>query len=306
MPLSFPEKSGMNIINIENLGPGQAIVNMRDLAVLDGAIYAGARLGPRNIVISIIFLPKPTIEATRHQSYRAFPIKSEVTLVIETDAGFRSIRGYVEANNPFIFSPEEYTQISVVCDDPYFYVSTDEEIHDYLMDSQNGDPIYDTSGSAIITSPYYENPDPLAKPFYLSSGLVSKDTIRNTGTSEIGIKVLITQWYPPYSRATVFKATGPNGDQNVQSIVLDLEKFYIDSGERRSGMITISTVPGNRYIIYEPFEEDLPTGEVVNLLPYATISGGWITLDVGPSKMWTDYTSNISYGVTARTLFSGV
>ena len=56
-----------------------------------------------------------------HDSYKYFPIKKKVTLLIETDNRICETYGYVESNEPDIFSSDETTQISIVCPDPYFY-----------------------------------------------------------------------------------------------------------------------------------------------------------------------------------------
>lgn len=120
-----PEKSGFIIENIEGLGPAKANINFTTLATIDGAIDNSARLDYRNIVMSLIFLEKPTIEDARLLSYRYFPIKRNITFRIETDRRICETVGRVESNTPTIFSSSgddrEGCQISIMCPDPYFY-----------------------------------------------------------------------------------------------------------------------------------------------------------------------------------------
>lgn len=128
LELMKPEKSGFVIQSITGLGPGKANINTSNLSTSDGAIYNSARLPSRNIVISIKYLWKNTIEEARQLSYKYFPIKRSVTLLIETDNRNAMIDGYVESNDPDIFSKEEGSDISIICPDPFFYDANEKTI----------------------------------------------------------------------------------------------------------------------------------------------------------------------------------
>lgn len=121
MELSYPERTGLMVYEVTGIGAGQASVNMLEMATTDGARYNSSRLTTRNIVMSIKLMELPTVEETRHKCYRYFPVKKNLTLKFHTDSGVRQIDGYVESNDPVIFSKQEYTQISIICPDPYFY-----------------------------------------------------------------------------------------------------------------------------------------------------------------------------------------
>lgn len=123
MVLASPEESGFAITNITGLGASKADINIVELPLYDGSIYNSARLETRNIVLYIKFLPNPTIEDSRLQTYKFFPVKRAVTLVFETDKRTCEIIGYVESNEPEIFDKQEGCQISILCPDPYFYSS---------------------------------------------------------------------------------------------------------------------------------------------------------------------------------------
>lgn len=120
--LADPWSSGFAITNIDGLGPVKADVSMTDITSLDGAIFNSARSGMRNIVISCLFVENPTIEETRLESYRYFPIKKPITLQIETDIRTYMVKGYVESNTPTIFSSAEGCEISIICPESYFTV----------------------------------------------------------------------------------------------------------------------------------------------------------------------------------------
>ena len=122
--LREPEKSGLYVESIEGLGPVKASINTTDLASADGALFNSARLSTRNIVITLGMLFDPTVEDSRQKAYRFFPVKSKVTLCFNTDRRTVTTVGYVESNDPNIFSKDETTQISIVCPDPFFYAVT--------------------------------------------------------------------------------------------------------------------------------------------------------------------------------------
>jgi hypothetical protein len=115
LELGFPERSGFLIQEISGLGPVKADINVSELSNIDGSIYNSARLPSRNIVFKLVLLESPTIEDTRQKSYKYFPIKKRVRLLIETTNRTAEIFGYVESNEPIIFSRQETTQISIVC-----------------------------------------------------------------------------------------------------------------------------------------------------------------------------------------------
>ena len=124
-----PEQSGFLISSVSGLGPAQATINSTEIATNDGSIFNSARLSQRNIVFYIYFEETEngeTIEDVRQKTYKYFPLKKQVVIVIETDKRIVYAVGYVESNEPGIFSRRESTQISIICPDPFFY-STGEE-----------------------------------------------------------------------------------------------------------------------------------------------------------------------------------
>lgn len=122
--LANPFDVGMAITEITGLGPVNANIITTDNATMDGAVYNSSRLSYRNIVITLKLLGTDvngqSIEATRHNVYKYFPIKKPLWLIFESDKRSAMIQGYVESNEPEIFSDWETTQISIICPDPYF------------------------------------------------------------------------------------------------------------------------------------------------------------------------------------------
>ena len=135
--------SGLLITSIEGLGPGKATVNTTEIPTSDGGIVNSVRLSGKNIVIKFKFTGVTSVEEARLLSYRTFPIKKKVTFYIETDNREAAIDGYVESNEPVVFSKDCEMQVSILCESAYFL---GEEIESVLT----------TSG---VTIPYYGDTD---------------------------------------------------------------------------------------------------------------------------------------------------
>lgn len=121
MELSRPEETGLMVYEVTGIGAGLADINVSEIATSDGSKFNSARKPSRNITLSIKLMANPTVEAIRHKTYQYFPLKKAISLIFETDSGYRKIDGYTESNDPVIFSSQEYTQISIVCPNPNFY-----------------------------------------------------------------------------------------------------------------------------------------------------------------------------------------
>ena len=122
--LRKPEVSGFLVKSVTGLGPVKATVNTMEVVTNDGSMFNSARLSQRNIVFQIVFVDTvygETIEDVRQKTYKYFPAKKNVEIVIETDNRYVRTSGYVESNEPDIFSSQEGTSISIICPDPFFY-----------------------------------------------------------------------------------------------------------------------------------------------------------------------------------------
>ena len=125
MELSNPWDSRVVITSVDGLGPTKGIINTNDLATMDGSVYNSARQDKRNIVLKLKLLDtNGQIETTRHKVYRIFPVKDKITICVETDERTCYTEGYVESNEPDIFSDGESQDISIICPESTFYAPT--------------------------------------------------------------------------------------------------------------------------------------------------------------------------------------
>lgn len=128
LELCHPERSGLIVESIEGLGPPKANINSNEIATIDGGVFSSARINQRNIVIILGMMFDPIIEDSRHATYKYFQVKKPVHLEVITDRRHAVCDGYVESNDPVIFTDHESTQISIICPDPFFYELGGEEV----------------------------------------------------------------------------------------------------------------------------------------------------------------------------------
>ena len=133
MELTNPEASGFTIRSIDGIGPTKSNINVYDVPSIDGGLFNSARTQSRNITLKLGFEwiklgdhTTPLIEDARHLSYKFFPLKRKIRLEFVTDYRTLYIDGYIESNEPDIFSKDETTVISVICPDPNFYAKDTE------------------------------------------------------------------------------------------------------------------------------------------------------------------------------------
>ena len=285
LELGFPEKSGFLIQSITGLGPPKADIHKTEVATNDGSLYNSARVNSRNIVLSLKLMYQPSVEAMRQMSYKYFPLKKRVVLLIETDNRNCYTSGYVESNEPDIFSSNETTQISIICPDPYFY-STDGTT---------------TLFSGIVSNfkfPFSNNSltNKLIKFGEILS--LTMKTILYTGDAETGAIISIHA-LGPATNVIIY-----NVDTH-ESMKIDTVKLAALTGHGiiTSDDIIISTIKGDKYITL------LREGVTTNILNCLDKNADWIQLSKGDNIV--AYTaesgaSNLQFKVENPTLYEGV
>lgn len=261
MELSNPAMSGLIITNIEGLGPSQANVITNDLATIDGSIFSSVRQTNRNIVLTLAMWNGEDIETMRQKTYRYFPIKKLITLRVETDNKLVECTGYVESNTPVIFTETEYTQISIICPDPYFY-----DLSDEIFSFSGVIPMFEFPFSNESTT---EN--------LLQFGEISLDTRRTIdyiGDVDIGITLNIQILDPSVRNITI------NNTQTYEKFIIYTDKIRTITGTalRAGDEIYISTVKGSKSIRL------LRNGKWTNIISAIDKDSDWFQLSVGPNE----------------------
>lgn len=184
---SIDDSTGLLITEIEGLGPVKADINMTKLATADGDIFNSKRLSGRNIVIKAIFTYADTIEEARLMSYKYFPIGTKVKVVVTTDSRVAETEGYVESNDPEIFSEQSDMQVSILCESPFFLSVSDEGKKETNFSAVEA--LFEFPVNDLTTDPYvgeYQNEG--FEPVTMFGNIVNKkeNTVYYEGDSETG------------------------------------------------------------------------------------------------------------------------
>jgi hypothetical protein len=283
--LRNPEESGFFIEEIEGLGPAKANINAVEFATNDGSIYNSARVGSRNILLRLGFLFKPSIEAVRYQSYKFFPIKRKVTLIFETDTRLCETYGYVESNEPVIFSKRQTTQISIVCPDPYFY-----SLYNNVLIFNGEVPSFEFEFSN----------ESLTEKMMIFGEVINKttETVWYEGDAEVGVIIKLNATGNVSNLAI-------HNTYTFESMEIDTVKLaaLTGSGIITGDEITISTIKGNKYI------ELLRNGVTTNILNCLNRDADWFQLSKGDnifSYAAETGTDNLQLRIEHQIVYEGV
>lgn len=291
LELGKPEVSGFLIKSITGLGPAKANVNTTEVSTNDGSLFNSARLSQRNIVLDMVFINTvygESIEDLRQKSYKYFPLKKNVELTIETDNRYVKTTGYVESNEPNIFSSQEGTQISVICPDPYFYSAGE--------DGNNVTNFYSID-------PMFEFPfsnESLDEPLLVFGEIQIKTegVITYHGDSEIGVMIYI-------------HAIGPATNINIYNtetrevMKINTEKISSLTGKGivASDDIIINTAKGEKSITL------IREGVSYNILNCLDKNTDWFTLAKGDNIFAFTADSgvtNLQFRVENKVIYEGV
>lgn len=279
-PINVDDNNGIGLAidSIEGLGPVEADINTTEM-VVDGDLFNSARVGKRNIVLNLAFYAESGngIETARRYSYQLFPIKQKVNLEIVTDTRKFYTQGYVEKNEPLIFSDMCTTQISIICTDPKLYDFTDEiGTHDITVETVD-----------ILNSQSHG---------FEYSGEVGTGCIL---TFTIGADITA----PASEGAAAFAFAFSNV---IDGSIASVRVYSPTDGFKTGDILTISSVTGNKYCILTTTEEG--TTVSYNALNLLSQNPDWVVVKPGGTNMeLTDPNQIISSAIlTTNICYEGV
>jgi hypothetical protein len=286
-----PRTSGFSIRGIIGLGPPKAEINMTQVLSLDGGYYNSSRVSYRNLVLTLGFYPcvidnvYRTVESLRLKSYTYFPIKKEITILIETDSRSVLLSGRIESNNPEIFSKDALTVISIICPDAYFY-----DLETFFSPFSYNIPLF--------SFPFQNNHATNKLIDFGSVVRVTEKSIVYGGDAEVGVVIRI-QATGTVTDLTIYNATSNETMFINTTILTTLTGSAIINGDQ----IIISTIKGSKYIyLYR-------NGAVVNILPCLSNTSKWFQLVKGDNLF--NYSAvtgvtNILFSIEYDQLYEGV
>jgi hypothetical protein len=288
LDLARPEESGFVVRSITGLGPGKANINTTEVSTNDGSLFSSSRLPSRNIVIGLNYLWKNSIEEIRHLSYKYFPIKKKLTLLIETDKRTAEIEGYVESNEPNIFSKDEGSDISIICPNPFFYSTGKDGKQTTVF--YGVDPMFEFpfSNESLLEC-------------LLEMGTIQNQTekvVTYDGDSEIGITITIHA-VGEVSNITIYNTR----TREIMRIDTDKLALITGSGIIAGDDIIICTVKGNKSI---RLRRD---GKITNILNCLEKNPDWFQLVKGDNifAYTAEYgSSNLQFKIENQIAYEGV
>lgn len=294
--LTNPWKEGLAVGSIDGLGPGQATVNVADISSKDGGLFNSARKGPRNIVITLIFVDHDTltIEDLRRKCYTYFPLKKQVKLKFTTSDGktykHYLIDGVVESNEPTIFSQREGTTISILCPDPCFYTTDDQEQRFSVasdpaftfefskVPSNNDELLMGIVVPYIVANLYYDGDSDTGAVF----DITFKTDVEHTPSDPKKIRIdnSLTNTSSMFSLEKI---------KNIVSTMI--EGFQgIVAGDR----IILSTIVGEKTLTY------IHEGIAYNVLGAIESTGSWLTIAKGLNYLVIDKDGSIEITASVK------
>ena len=291
LELGRPEKSGFLIKSVLGLGPSKANVNTTEVSTNDGSLFNSARLNQRNIVFDFIFVDsvnRENIEDVRQKSYKYFPLKKNLDLLIETDNRIVKTTGYVESNEPNIFSSQEGSQISIICPDPNFYSAG--------PDGNNTTIFYGVE--SVFEFPFSN--ESLTDPLIVFGNIQNKteNVITYKGDSEIGITIQIHAIGGAGS-ITLYN-TGTRESMRIDTVKLET---LTGSGIVAGDDIIIKTQKGDKSITL------IRGGKTTNILNCLDKRSDWFSLAKGDNIFAftaESGTTNLQLWIYNKVIYEGV
>lgn len=307
---------GLLLESITGLGPVKADINTMELVTSDGSLYNSARVGERNIVLRFIFTGD--IEEARHLTYKYFPQKKYVDLTIETDYRTLTARGWVESNEPDIFSEQEKCSISLICPDPFMYSASKNSIiaaksiklFEFPFEADEGlyfthEPILDSNGNNILDNKLRVIEDSQMTRIYGMKAIEFGEVITNPearvineGNVEVGV-TLSFRFFGPCGDITVYNS----GSKQRMKIYLSKFSFVTGKTIENGDRLIITTNIGNKSA---SLRHD---GEWYNVLYSLEEDPDWIHLVYGLNTFTynSEYNvENIEFAVESANAYEGI
>ena len=255
--LDLTPSGKFTVTSISGLLPPSADINNSTAGNADGAVFNGARLQPRNIVITI--LPNFPVEKNRLSLYEVFRVKKPVTVHYKNASRDIQIEGYVESVIGELFVQSQTIQVSILCLDPYLKSAA--EIVDDL--------------SAIIDM--FEFPFSTEDEGIVFSEIAQTNSviITNSGEAEAGL-IIKLRTTGTVKNPIIYDATNVTG-------------FGLNFTMLASDEITIDTRRGKKSVIL------LRDGETYNLINMIKDNPTWFSVAPGETVFTYSADTNLNF-----------
>ena len=287
---------GLIVKEITGLGPPKATINTTDYATEDGGQFNSARAEKRTITITFKIVGNyneqiGAVEYSRDLTYQYFPLKKRVHLIFDQfDHRSADIYGYVESNEPNIFSDDEEATISIVCDDPYFY--------------KYGLGAIQTTRFSATDSLFefeFENPTEDKKIEFSELAVKRERVVDYEGDVEVGVTMTINVRYPHVGDIKIYNLdTAEEMTIYIDKILAIADIPNLDYGDE----IVISTISKQHSAIFTS------KGKVYNIINAIDRHSSWFRLRHGQNvfiySAEEDTENNVYFLIENRVVYEGV
>lgn len=268
LDLFNPYKTGLAVTSVTNTGPVKANTVIDDWATVAGGKKNTSHRSYRNIVMKLLYVGQTSIEKLRHLTYKYFPVDEEIRLEFFTDTGRFYIDGWIDDNSVPMWVKDEQSQISIMCEDPFFYAKDETSITFVKSIPQfhffNASPIEKVIDPFMPSDRFtmlqtWETHTIKQQPQWVGRRVRPKYIVVNNPSNQyIGLKIFMT------TTGTVVAPRFMNSTTN--------EKFELTGtfGDKES--IIINTRPGHKSVTW---------GDGSNAINRMDVNSKWIRLQPG-------------------------
>lgn len=271
--LIFGETEPFAIVEIEGLAPPEAVININELALLDGGRFNSAHLQTRQL--NIAFAIQFDAEKNRLEAYKVLRVKRKVRVYYESELRNVYIEGYIQTVDVAHFDAMQTCTVSIICPRPY-WIGAQEIINElsYITDMFHF-PFASTASPEIT---------------FGEEVRTTNVTVINAGEAVTGMTI-----------TALF-----NGSVDDLKIVDYANNHYfgVEYAFVSGDELTITTISGNKTVTL------LRGGTRYNLFNYIMDGSEWLQMEPGENTYIYEVTSgldtNVSVTFTHEDLFEGV
>ena len=279
LDLFDPWSSGIAVKEITGLGPVKTELSLERYALIDGAFLKGARVGTRNVVLTLIPVGDD-VQTERRKIYNFFPVGETITFGVVTSQVAVKSSMIVESVEPNIFSERQEIGISLIAIDPYW--------------RSNSPSITGLVGFNDVTPlfqfPFSSGDNPKELIFGDLSNASGKD-INYLGDAETGV-VITFSFNGNVSNLTVINQT-----YDEAMIINKVKDFY------RGEQLVLDTRPAKKSV------KHIAGGKESFITGVLDIKSQWIKLHPGINTIGLQFVGNpndMDISIEYETLYRGV
>lgn len=279
LDLFDPWSSGIAVKEITGLGPVKTELSLERYALIDGAFLKGARVGTRNVVLTLIPVGDD-VQTERRKIYNFFPVGETITFGVVTSQVAVKSSMIVESVEPNIFSERQEIGVSLIAIDPYW--------------RSNSPSITGLVGFNDVTPlfqfPFRSGDNPKELIFGDLSNASGKD-INYLGDAETGV-VITFSFNGNVSNLTVINQT-----YDEAMIVNKVKDFY------RGEQLVLDTRPAKKSV------KHIAGGKESFITGVLDIKSQWIKLHPGINTIGLQFVGNpndMDISIEYETLYRGV